>query len=358
MITGHGGNIHEVAKMLGCAPADIMDMSSNVNPMGPMPGLLRHLENHLQEAISALPQADASHCVNAFANCYQLDSKCVLAANGTTQFIYTIPKALNTKKALVLAPTYSDYADACAMHDVACDFFVTKPSAGFIPEMEKFKAAIKTADTIFICNPNNPTSVLLSKKHLLELCHSFPAKRFVIDESYLPFVEQAKKQSMMDSGLDNVLVLNSMSKIFRIPGLRIGFIVAAEKIIDRFRHYLMPWSVNSLAQQAIFYLMTHKVDVDQFIDASRKFLSAEKDFIAGHLADTPGVRLFPSATSFILAELTAPHSAVSICDQVLKDRILLRNCANFKGLNQNFIRISIKTHRENTAVVSRLQQVL
>lgn len=358
MISGHGGNIHEVAKNLGCAPADIMDMSSNVNPMGPMPGLLKHLEEHLKEAVSALPQADASFCIEAFAKRYELDSTRVLAANGTTQFIYTIPRALHTKNALVLAPTYSDYADACAMHDVSCNFFITEPSAGFIPDMEKLSAAIETADTIFICNPNNPTGVFLSKKRLLKICRAFPAKRFVIDESYLPFVEQANDHSMVHSGLENVLVLNSMSKIFRVPGLRIGFLIAPPVIIERFRRYLMPWSVNSIAQQAIAYLMTRKAEVDDFVNTSRSFLLGEKNFIVDQLAHSPNIRLFPSTTSFILAQLSTPHTAASICDNVLRDRILLRNCGNFKGLNQSFLRISIKTRRENAAVVDRLKQLL
>ena len=97
MIKGHGGNIFEVAQRLGCAPTDIYDMSSNVNPLGPPPGLVTSLIENIH-TINALPEVDAGKAVRAFADRYDVDPDLVLAGNGTTQFIYSIPRYFKPKE--------------------------------------------------------------------------------------------------------------------------------------------------------------------------------------------------------------------------------------------------------------------
>lgn len=354
MIIGHGGNIHEIARRLNCDPAEIVDMSSNMNPTGPLPGLMAHLKARLNR-ITALPQADARDCVSAFAGRYRLDAASVLAANGTTQFIYTIPAALNVRRALIVGPTYADYADACRMYGVEHRFFLTHADADFRPDLDRLRQAIPEADTVFICNPNNPTGVLVDREALTALCASFPDKRFIIDESYMPFVASPQHFSMADAGLPHVVVLNSMSKIFRIPGLRIGFLVAAPRTADRFRRFLMPWAVNSLAQAAILYLMAQTDTVDRFIADTHRFLDRERRMLAAGLAQTAGIRLFASTTSFVLARVNPPHTADSVLARALSRRILLRNCANFVGLDDRYIRISLKNNAANAALVKALQ---
>ena len=111
MLIGHGGNIFDLAQELRCDPFDIVDMSSNINPLGPLPGLVGFLKENLT-AITALPQVDARNTAQVFATRNLLDLAQVIAGNGTTQFIYTMPPALDTRRALILGPTYADYADA------------------------------------------------------------------------------------------------------------------------------------------------------------------------------------------------------------------------------------------------------
>jgi len=357
LITGHGGNIFDVARRIGCSPADIHDMSSNMNPLGPLPGLMEHLREQM-DTILALPQADASDCINAFARRHRVDPGQVVAANGTTQLIYQIPRALDTKKALILGPTYADYADACRMNGVPYNFYLTTESESYQPDLNRFQSVIPGADTIFICNPNNPTGTLVPYKDMVALCRRNPDKRFVIDEAYMPFVGPDHQFTMMKSTLSNVLVLNSMSKIFRIPGLRIGFMVAPHPIADRFRRYLMPWSLNSLAQAAIIYLMEQKDQVGWFIKKTQQFLNDERSFLNNELNKKEGVQLFPSHTSFILVRLSDGTIAESVLESMLAHRILLRNCANFVGLSDRFVRISLKEHHVNRLLVDAFKDAL
>lgn len=357
MITGHGGNIFTVAGELGCNPADIHDMSSNVNPLGPPAGLLVFLQENLQ-AISALPEADAATALAAFARFHDLDPTSVIAGNGTTELIYSLPHVLQSRKVMILAPTYADYADACGMYDIDYEFVTATEDRYFQPDLAVLESRFKDCDTVFICNPNNPTGALIPVAELENFCSNWPEKFFVIDESYLHFVDEDAKKSMIGRGLKNVIVLNSMSKIFRVPGLRIGFLVADPKIITRFYRYARPWSVNILAQQAVIYLMEHKPAVQAFMAETRSFIAAEKTRFLKKFADISEISFFPSQTSFLLGRLAPDYLAPEVCDHLLKSRILIRNCANFHGLSDSFIRIAFKTSEINTLLADQLRFLL
>jgi threonine-phosphate decarboxylase len=353
MLNGHGGNIYDIAHRLGCAPSKIIDMSSNVNPLGPPPGLVNFLKENLN-VITALPEVDSNLVVHSFAERYGVDPALVLAGNGSTQFIYSIPLALATKRALIIGPTYADYADACSMHNIRFEYFMAQESQVFKADINLIKKLAKGFDTVFICNPNNPTGTLYTADEIESLCRDLPDTYFVIDEFYLPFVSSGDHQSMIGSSLPNVIILNSMSKIFRISGLRIGLIIASINIIKRLTRYSLPWSVNALAQLAVHYLMEHKAEVNAFIDRTRELIEREKKRFTEKLSDVAGIKLFASTTSFMLAKLVNRHTADAICQALLDERILIRNCSNFEGLSNYFIRISLKNKETNLMLIEKL----
>ena len=353
MIQGHGGNIYDVARRLGCKPFEIIDMSSNVNPLGPPPGLKEHLKENI-DSITALPEVDAKDIAYKFAHRYDIDPECVIPGNGTTQFIYAIPQVLKTKKALILGPTYSDYADACIMHNVDFDYTIAEETNMFRIDIDSLKKIIRRFDTVFICNPNNPTGVLITAQEIEMICLSFPDINFIIDESYLSFVEDGDKGSMMGSDLSNLIVLNSMSKIFRVPGLRVGFLIAPKGIINKFNKYILPWNVNSLAQAAVSYLMTQKTEIDSFVEQTRDFVKNEREKLTKTLESTGQIKIIPSTTVFMLVRLPDKLNSDKVCEHLLQDKILVRNCSNFKGLSEKFIRISLKTSEINRILADKL----
>jgi len=357
MITGHGGNIYEIAARLGCALSDIIDMSSNVNPLGPPQGLVAHLKEHMQ-VIEALPQADAKAINEAFALRYGISPEKTLAGNGTTQFIYAIPKVLGSRNTLILGPAYSDYADACHMHGVPFAYVMARDSNGFHHDMIQVTKKLHQFDTVFVCNPNNPSGVLISAEIIKNLCRRFPHIYFVIDESYLPFVTGGESESMIREDMKNLLVLNSMSKIFRIPGLRIGFVVAEPTIIRKFYHYYLPWSVNSLAQATVAFLMHHQEQTDLFVRQSQQYLEEQRKNFIKKLGGSDKIRIFESTTSFILAKLTGLMNSGEVCDVMARRRFLIRNCQNFTGLSNEYIRLSLKTSDINQAAAEELLKIV
>ena len=357
MINGHGGNIYEMARRFGFLASDIIDMSSNVNPLGPPLGLIESIKKNI-DSITVLPEVDSRQIICSFAEFYNIDPASVVAGNGTTSLIYSIPLALKTKKALILGPTYADYADSCIMYNVDYDYLMAQESNGFRHDIDMLRSRINRYDIVYICNPNNPTGALMSQDELEPVCRSFPDTCFIIDESYLPFTPDADKTSMIHSGLSNVIILNSMSKVFRVPGLRIGFVVASDKIIKKIGRFSLPWSVNSLAQAAVLYLMNNREHIKAFVDNTVEFIEAEKEKFLEIFENIPEIDFFKGAASFLLARLNGKFTSDMVCEELAKERILIRNCANFKGLSDRHIRISLKTGEINRMAAERLVNVL
>jgi threonine-phosphate decarboxylase len=353
MISGHGGNIYELARRLGCDPAEIIDLSSNVNPLGPPAGLCDYLVQQI-ETVSALPEVDNQGIIRCYAEHLGISADRMIAGNGTTQFIYSIPAVLKVKRALIVGPTYSDYADACRLQGATPEFFLCRESDGFRPDLGRLEEAAALADTVFICNPNNPTGAFIPADELKRLCRRHPQVRFIVDESYLPFVAAGDGQSLVRSGIDNLLVLLSISKIYRIPGLRVGFLAASPATIAAFARGLWPWNVNQFGQAAVRFLCEAGAGLDAFVAETRAHLDVERRRFEQRLSLIPGLKVFPSPTSFFLIRLPEGLSASTAWEALAQERILIRDCSNFQGLSDRFIRISPKTPDANRRVAERL----
>ena len=341
MIKGHGGNIYDLAKRFGCDASEIIDMSSNVNPFGPPAGLVDYLKENILK-INALPEVDARNTTAAFAHRYGIDPDRVLAGNGTTQFIYSIPQVLQAKRVLIVGPTYADYADGCRMQGVSFNYYLTEASNSFKPVHTDLRNRLDGIDTVFICNPNNPTGVLIPGNDLSSLIREYPNIRFVIDESYLPFVSHGDEESLISAEHPNLLILHSLSKIFRIPGIRIGFLIASKSTIEKFLPFMLPWNVNSLSQAAVEYIMENRTETESFIRSTRDRLRIERDLLKDTLSKSSSLTVYPSTTSFMLARLEGGFTAEETVEYLSANKILIRNCANFEGLSNKFIRLSLK----------------
>jgi len=358
MIIGHGGNIKDLAKTLGCDVDDIIDMSSNLNPLGPPETIEKIICENLIK-IRSLPEPDALSMRKGFAGFHGIDPAQVVAGNGTTFFIYTIPKALDSRKVLISGPTYSDYKDACLMHKIDFRHCLAKGSNQFDPDVDEISRMAKQADTVFICNPNNPTGSLVPKEKLVYLIQKHENTVFIIDESYLPFVDGAEEYSLVsETGLENLIVLSSMSKIFRIPGLRTGFLSAARELCEKTMAYYQPWSVNALAQAVIEHIFNHPEKIKPFYRNTRAYIKAEKQVFLESLKAVKGLHFYNTHTYFILARLTNQATSKAFCEKIGRHKILIRECSNFFGLSDQYVRFSLKQRQTNDRLAELIKQAL
>ena len=358
MIIGHGGNIRNLAKKLDCTADDIIDMSSNLNPLGPPETIETVICDNLVK-IQSLPEPDAITMRKGFARFHDIDPDTVVAGNGTTWFIYTIPQALGSKKVLIAGPTYSDYKDACLMHDIPFEHCIAQAQELFRPDTDAISRMAHSADLVFICNPNNPTGSLIPREKLDYLVKKHEGTVFIIDESYLPFVDGANDISMVsETRYDNLIVLSSMSKIFRIPGLRTGFLTANPAIVEKIMGYYQPWSVNSLAQAVIEHIFKHPERIEPFYQKTRDYIKKEKQVFLKKLGNVQGLELLDSCTYFILARLTGEKKSAEFCEQIGRQKILVRDCSNFFGLSDQYVRFSLKKRTINERLADLIKKVM
>jgi len=348
----HGGDILSMAKRLGCGVGDLVDLSSNLTPLGMPPGLREALSERLGE-ISILPESGSETLVRLFADKYGCRPEQVLAGNGTTEFIYAVPTRGQSRRALVIAPTYGDYQTASQWAGLEVGFFNLRADEDFALDLNRLSARLAGGELVFLCNPNNPTGRILASHKLLDFILAHPATEFLIDESYLPFVDEP---SLAGFSLPaNLFLLCSSSKIYGIPGLRLGFLVANKEKMARFTERRKPWGVNRMAQVAGEYLLAHG---DGYVQAVRDFLGqARPDFVA-RLAALPGVRVVPGSANFILCRLAGPMTAAQLREAMLRQRIMIRDCGNFTGLDPQYFRVSLQEPWRNERCLAALAGIL
>lgn len=358
MIIGHGGNIKDLAKKVGCAADDIIDMSSNLNPLGPPESIEKVICDNLFK-IRSLPEPDALSMRKGFADFHGIDHKKVVAGNGTTWFIYTIPKALGSKKVLISGPAYSDYKDACLMHKIDFRHCTAKAKNSFKMDIDDISRMAQKADTIFICNPNNPTGSLILREQLEYLIKKHENTIFIIDESYLSFVDRANEYSLVSKPeYKNLIVLSSMSKIFRIPGLRTGFLSGAQGLCEKIMAYYQPWSVNALAQTVIEHIFNHPERIEPFYRKTRAYIKEEKKVFLENIKGIQGINFFETSTYFILARLTNNAKSKDFCERIGRHKILIRDCSNFFGLSDQYVRFSLKERQINERLAALIKQAV
>ncbi|MFZ5758851.1 MAG: pyridoxal phosphate-dependent aminotransferase [Thermodesulfobacteriota bacterium] len=348
----HGGNIVATARELGCRVTDLIDMSSNLTPLGMAPGLRETLEQGLDQ-IAYLPETGSETLRRLFAAAHGLAEDEVLVGNGTTEFIFDLPRLFAGGRALIVTPTYADYALACSWAGVAAQEFMLDPDSDFQLSLERLAAELRGGELVFLCNPNNPTGGLLAHDALRNFLNHHSRTFFLVDESYLPFT---REPSLLAAPLPaNLFVLFSSSKIYGIPGLRLGFLAARPANLRRFGERRRPWGVNRLAQLAGEYLLRHG---ERYADEVRTFITTERPWFVAELASIPAIRIVPGAANFILCRLTGRIGAAELRERMLASRIMIRNCANFSGLDDSYFRVSLKSRRENETFLRALAAIL
>lgn len=348
----HGGNIIAVANQLGCPVDDLLDMSSNLMPLPMVKGLREAITSRLDE-IAFLPETESETLRDLFAAQYHRANNEVLVGNGTTDFIFAAPSIPGLNRAVIVNPTYNDYRLACNWAGLPVDDFPLSEADDFHLDLAKLTGTLTGNELVFICNPNNPSGGLISSAELHAGIKASPKSLFLVDESYLQFTRELSLLEM--EPLSNLLVLTSYSKIYGIPGLRLGFLTGAPEHLKTLSARNKPWGVNRIAQIAGEYLVANgSPHVEEVLDYTDKHRGA---FVKA-LGELPGVEVVNGVCNFILCRLTGPMRAAQLRKSMLNHRIIIRDCENFTGLDDRYFRVSLKDTAGNQRCLAALQEIL
>ena len=358
----HGGIKEAELRALGLRLEDCLDFSASVSPLGPPEGVA--------EAIAAvdLTAYPDPHCLaltEAIAEHHAGDSVSignVIVGNGSTEIIHLLtrawigsPPAGSTSGALLLTPTYGEYDGAVRISGgTVATLTATRCSEGFAWDTAAVAAAIADGrpSLTFICNPNNPTGVLMGRDQLAAIADAAAAAGglLVIDEAYINLSERRAEADVIEMAArhGSVIALRSMTKDYALTALRLGYAVASEAVIARLAALQPDWSVNGLAQAAGLVAIA---DTD-YLDRARRAVAASRDCVVERLSAL-GIRCYPTEANFVLAQV---GDAADLRGHLARRGLFVRDCTSF-GL-PDCIRIGLRPVADCIRLADAIAEVL
>ena len=349
---GHGGNLRELARASGKAEREILDFSANINPLGP-PEWLRPTISAQVATLTHYPDPDCAALVEAAAARYGVATDEVAIGNGSTELLHLFPRVIGKTRAIIPVPCYSDYARACTLAGIGVETLALGEANSFRFNVPLLETKLSGDEMVLICRPNNPTGLICDADAIRSLATKHSATTFLVDEAFGDFVEGF--DSLTRNRPANVIVLLSLTKIFAIPGLRLGCAVADRGVIQRVRELQPPWSVNSLAQ-AVGVAALHDHD---YLRQTQLYVCQQREALAAALKSLPSLTVFPGEANFLLLRLDRNDlDAPTLARRLLADGIAIRVCDNFDGLDTRFFRVAVRREDENACLCDRLRAAL
>ena len=349
----HGGNPWALLEPSAADPSGILDFSVDVNPMGPPPSLERLLAEAAPRA-AWYPEPTYREFREAAGRAEGVDPESVLPGNGTADLIHLLSRWKAGGRTGVFVPTFTEYERAAAADAGSVTPWVAAEADGFAPRIQEET----DAELVFLCNPNNPTGVLLEKERLLGFVEQVERRggTVVVDEAYMEFVEDGRRYSLapMAERSRGLVVLRSLTKCFAIPGLRVGYGVGPAAIVRRLREIQPPWALNGPAAFVAARLLAQ----ESLSPSVRRLLGEWRSALTGELERLPWLKVFPSSANFLLCRLLDPGlSARALAERLAERGILIRVCDDFTGLEPGrFIRVAVRRPEENGRLLDGLRE--
>ncbi len=308
----------------GAADPRLLDFSASINPLGPPDSVRAVLDRGVELALR-YPSIDADGFCAAAARRHGVPRGCVLAGNGSTDLIYLVARLFAGARAQVVVPAFTEYEDACKAAGIAVNRGRT--------------------DLTFVGNPTSPDGRVLPREQV----HRLPGT-VAVDEAFMDFVGDRESLASEAPRDMRLIVIRSLTKFYAIPGLRIGYLVAAPGIISRLRRLQPPWSVNALAAAAGAAVLADR----EYAERTRRAVRALRERLARGLAEA-GLWPLPSEANFILCRV---RDAAALCGELLRRGIAARNCDSFTGLEPNrHVRFAVRTDAENGRLLAALKEI-
>ncbi len=331
MINGHGDDLYNYSQRIEG------NFSSNVYNYPDKSKLKSYLQERLDHVFS-YPEPVPTSLEKAFSDFFRVEAGNVCVTNGATEAIYLIAQTFREAKSAILMPTFSEYADACRMH------------AHRVMPFYALEAIPAEARLVWLCNPNNPTGQVYSRDALIRLIEKRPRTIFVIDQSYESFTLQRLFSVKEGVGFPNLVLLHSLTKHYSVPGVRLGYMTANERLLNEIRLRRMPWTVNAMAIATGFYALEQRMALP--FDLTGYLREAER--LRQALLSTGLIEVWPSDTHFMLSRLRYGKASALKEYLVQEHGLLIRDASNFDGLNDHFFRVATQTPSENDKLTNAI----
>ncbi|MCR4638111.1 histidinol-phosphate transaminase [Ruminococcus sp.] len=342
MIQQHGGNIGQLS--------DILDFSANINPLGAPESVKTALSASI-ECIEKYPDPYCGQLCEKIGVFEKISDDNIVCGNGADDLIFRIVHAFKPKKALICAPSFSEYSRA--LSEVSCEIgeYALLEENSFDIGEDILTRLDNSLDMCFICTPNNPTGRLISSELLEKITIKCEENNIILvcDECFLGFTGDSESYSLRSFLNGKCIIIKAFTKLCAMPGIRLGYaICGSTSIAERIRESGQFWSVSAIAQAAGIAAL----DEEGYVQETVGFIRAERSFLFSELIKL-GVKVYDSAANYLLFK-----SKIGLAEELLRCGILIRDCENFRGLSGGFYRIAVRTHEENIRLITALRRCL
>ena len=337
----------------------MLDFCYLVNPYFRRCKLMDEMEANFRILVSEYPSGMAVNSLLA-SKCWGIKEDYVIPGNGAAELIKALMENIEGNLGIV-RPTFEEYPNRLPE-----DRVVT-----FIPENADFRYtaqdlmdyfADKPVSTILLINPDNPSGNFIPLEEICLLAEWCGKKkiRLIVDESFVDFSEQWATSSLLHDNLleayPHIVVMKSISKSYGVPGLRLGILASADKVlIARIKKQVSIWNINSFAE---FFMQIFTKYEKDYQKACEQFVMTRRDF-EKELKEVPFIRVMPSQANFFLVEVIPPYKPSQIVLYMLKEHnILMSACSAKKGIEPDrYMRIAVRNHADNHRLVSALKSM-
>ena len=342
----HGAFDFAELERIGLGPDEVLDFGVNSNPFGTPPAVIEAIR---QVPLERYPDREALALRTALGKHLKVRLDQIVVGNGTSELLSMVAQAYvrPDDPALILAPTYGEYARAVTMMGGRVETLWAAESNNFqhSPNVIGERLRVELPRLVFVCNPNNPTGNVISLEVIAGWAKENPETLFVVDEAYLKFVPGL--ESTLSIGAPNLLVLASMTKDYAIAGLRLGYAVGHPDIVDPLARVRPPWNVNALALAAGLAVLDEH---DYLKDSLCKLRRARDELFSG--LKSLDYRLIPSMTHYCLIRV---GDGADFRSRLLSKRIQVRDCASFRL--PKYLRIATRLPAENHRLLAAIKEL-
>ncbi len=321
----HGGDVTGYLRRYGREP---LDFSASLNPLGMPPSGLAAAPSALARS-SPYPDPLCRDLTDALAERLGVGREHIVLGNGAADVLYRLVLALRPRSAAVPVPSFAEYEHALAL--VGCDIRV-------FPEQ---------ADCVFLCQPNNPTGTAVPQQVLQDVLAS--GAMLILDECFQAFMDEPRTLRNMIPSRKNLIILDSFTKLYAMAGIRLGYALFGDAdLAEKTRRAGPPWQVSTVAQAAGLAALADTEYVEKSLAAIRSW---KKELVQGLSAR--GCTVLGAEANFIFFRTDCVD-----LDATLAERgILIRNCANFRGLEPGYFRVAVRTAAENAALLRAIDAI-
>lgn len=337
----HGGDIYTNSVRL--------DFSANINPMG-MPEAVRDALMQAVLSCEVYPDPYCTELRRKIAKHERVPENCILCGNGAAELIYAYSYALpKDKPALIVSPTFSEYEQALHAAEVPAKHYFLNAENGFRLTEKFLRTDFAEYGAVFLCSPNNPTGITVDPVILHAALDS--GIRMFCDFCFLDLTDTPDLYDIpaLLRTYPNLTVMRAFTKSYAMAGVRLGYAMGTDtEFLTRMSERTQCWNVSTLAQSAGIAAL----GCVDWLKHSVKRISAERKRLMSELTAL-GIRVYPGEANYLLL-----YSGKNLTGELMRRGIMVRDCANYCGLTEGFIRIAVRTTEENDLLLTELKEVL